>query len=71
MNSVDVLITFVPTEQSGQQPAMQAGYLPRPAPEQATLFTVFTWAGLALMGPLRLAALARAARRATAPLTPA
>ncbi|MEV4146522.1 PrsW family glutamic-type intramembrane protease [Amycolatopsis sp. NPDC049691] len=66
MNSIAVVLTLVLTE----QPGPSAGYLSRPTPEQVTLFTVFTWSGLALVsliGLLWLAVLARAARRTPAP----
>ncbi|WP_063798681.1 PrsW family intramembrane metalloprotease [Nocardia sp. NRRL S-836] len=71
MNSIAVVFTLVLTDQPWQQQALASGYLPQPTPAQVRLFTVFTWAGLALIsviGLLWLWRLVRASRREFAPV---
>ncbi|MEV4315676.1 PrsW family glutamic-type intramembrane protease [Actinocrispum sp. NPDC049592] len=65
MNSIAVLVTLVLTDQPWQRRLLAQGYLVQPTDTQVELFTVFTWAGLALValvGVVWLVVLVRASR---------
>lgn len=70
MHSIALIVTLLLTGTPAQHRLLQMGWMPRPTPEQVQLFTVLSWAGLAvisLVGVAWLLGLWRSTRR---PYTP-
>jgi hypothetical protein len=55
MDSVAVVVTYLVSGQPWQQRLLELGYIPDPTPDQARLFTLLTFVGLAGIAALGLA----------------
>ena len=62
MDTIAIMITYGLTGRTWQYRLLELGYLPQPTPDQATLYAILNWTGLAAVALIGLLALARLLR---------